>query len=550
MKRIWSILLALLWVAVTLVGCEKDNIIWIDPSGTEDVDIADVDFSMTVNVVFSTNGSATVTGTNDEFDVTINGNDVTIVYSGDSIVMYALSGSASDGFFKLYSSSIQGITFNNLNLTHQNGAAINIQGPVTEPNEGAMTYMFVQGGNTLADGSSYTDTPANEDEKAAIFGEGPLVFSGSGSLTVNATGKSGIISDEFVYVRSSPTINVNSSAGHGIRGKDYVIITGGILDVNVSADTKKGIGSDGYVQIDGGTTTIQMTGNAAYDSEESAYSGTAGIKADVYFKMNGGTLTITSKGSGGKGINSDGAGYFNGGTVAVTTTGNDYTTGDISAKGLKFDGNIAFSGSTVAVSSSHNEGIESKGTITISNGVVYSYSAEDDAINSGSTFTISGGYVCAYAPNNDGMDANGNFYITGGVVYAIGARSPEVAIDANTEEGYKLYVQGGTLVAVGGLERGSSLSQSCYSASSWTPNTWYALKVGSETYAFKTPASGGTPLVVSGSSTPTLKSGVSVSGGNTLFNGMFVEDGSVSGGTAVSLSSYTGGNGGGGPGGW
>lgn len=531
-----------------LVGCEKDNIIWIDPI-EDDVTVIDVDYSMTVDVVFSASGTATVSGTNDDFDVTINGNDVTIVYSGDSIVMYALSGSAGNGFFKLYSSNTQVVTLNNLNLTHQNGAAINIQGPKSEPNDGSPTYLIVQGSNTLADGSSYTATPANEDEKAAIFSEGPLVFSGNGSLAVNATGKSGIISDSFVFFRSSPTINVNSSAGHGIRGKDYVVITGGALDVSVSADMKKGIGSDGYIQIDGGTTTIQVTGNAAYDNEGNAYSGSAGIKADGYFKMNGGTLNITNTGSGGKGINCDGAGYFNGGKATITVTGVDYTTGDISAKGIKTDGNMMFSGSTVTVNCTHNEGIESKGTITISNGVVYSYSADDDAINSGSTFTISGGYVCAYAPNNDGMDANGNFYITGGVVYAIGARTPEVAIDANTEEGYKLYVQGGTLVAIGGLERGSSLTQSCYSASSWTPNTWYALTVGSETYAFKTPASGGTPLVVSGSSTPTLKSGVSVSGGNTLFNGMFVADGTVSGGTTVSLSSYTGGNGGG-PGGW
>jgi len=549
MKRLWLTLLALLWVSLMFVGCEKDNIIWIDPTEPGGEDVVDMDFSMTVNVVFSTSGTATVSGTNDDFSVTINGNDVTIVYSGDSTVMYALSGSSNDGFFKLYSSSTQGISLQNLNLTHQNGAAINIQGPVSEPNEGAMTHVFVQGSNMMSDGSSYTSTPANEDEKAAIFGEGPLVFSGSGSLTVNATGKSGIISDEFVYVRSAPTIKVSSSAGHGIRGKDYVVITGGILDVSVSADTKKGIGSDGYVQIDGGTTTISVTGNAAYDSDENAYSGTAGIKADSYFKMTGGTLTITNTGIGGKGINCDGAGYFNGGNATITVTGSDYTTGDISAKGIKTDGNLMFSGSTVTVNCTHNEGIESKGTITISDGVVYSYSANDDAINSGSTFTINGGYVCAYAPNNDGMDANGDFYITGGVVYAIGSTSPEVAIDANSEEGYKLYVQGGTLVAIGGLERGSSLTQNCYSASSWTPNTWYALKVGSETYAFKTPASGGTPLVVSGSPTPTLKSGVSVSGGNTLFNGMFVEDGSVSGGTAVSLSSYTGGNGGG-PGGW
>lgn len=549
MKRFWLILLALLWTTVMLTGCEKDNIIWIDPTETGGDDIADVDYSMTVDVVFSASGTATVSGTNDDFDVTINGNDVTIVYSGDSIVMYALTGSTSDGFFKLYSSSTQGVTLNNLTLTHQSGAAINIQGPKSEPNDGSPTYLIVKGSNTLADGSSYTATPANEDEKAAVFSEGPLVFSGNGSLAVNATGKSGIISDEFVYFRSSPTIKVSSSAGHGIRGKDYVVITGGILDVSVSADTKKGIGSDGYVQIDGGTTTISVTGNAAYDSDENAYSGTAGIKADSYFKMTGGTLSITNTGTGGKGINCDGAGYFNGGNATITVTGSDYTTGDISAKGIKTDGNLMFSGSTVTVNCTHNEGIESKGAITISDGVVYSYSASDDAINSGSTFTISGGYVCAYAPNNDGMDANGNFYITGGVVYAIGARTPEVAIDANTEEDYKLYVQGGMLVAIGGLERGSSLTQSCYSANSWTPNTWYALTVGSEIYAFKTPASGGTPLVVSGSSTPTLKSGVSVSGGNTLFNGMFVEDGSVSGGTAVSLSSYTGGSGGG-PGGW
>lgn len=549
MKRFWFILLALLWTTVMLTGCEKDNIIWIDPTETGGDDIADVDYSMTVDVVFSASGTATVSGTNDDFDVTINGNDVTIVYSGDSIVMYALSGSAGNGFFKLYSSNTQVVTLNNLNLTHQNGAAINIQGPKSEPNDGSPTYLIVKGSNTLADGSSYTSTPANEDEKAAVFSEGPLVFSGNGSLAVNATGKSGIISDEFVYFRSSPTIKVSSSAGHGIRGKDYVVITGGILDVSVSADTKKGIGSDGYVQIDGGTTTISVTGNAAYDSDENAYSGTAGIKADSYFKMTGGTLSITNTGTGGKGINCDGTGYFNGGNATITVTGSDYTTGDISAKGIKTDGNLMFSGSTVTVNCTHNEGIESKGAITISDGVVYSYSASDDAINSGSTFTISGGYVCAYAPNNDGMDANGNFYITGGVVYAIGARTPEVAIDANTEEGYKLYVQGGTLVAIGGLERGSSMTQSCYSANSWTPNTWYSLKVGSETYAFKTPANGGTPLVVSGASTPTLKSGVSVSGGNTLFNGMFVEDGSVSGGTTVSLSSYTGGNGGG-PGGW
>jgi hypothetical protein len=128
-----------------------------------------------------------------------------------------------------------------------------------------------------------------------------------------------------------------------------------------------------------------------------------------------------------------------------------------------------------------------------------------------------------------------------------------VAIDANSEQQKKLYVSGGTIVAIGGLESGSSLTQSCYSANSWSKNTWYALTVGSETFAFKTPSSGGNTMVVSGASQPTLKSGVTVSGGTEIFDGVGYIGAAVTGGSSVSLSSYSGGNGpgggGGGPGG-
>jgi hypothetical protein len=149
------------------------------------------------------------------------------------------------------------------------------------------------------------------------------------------------------------------------------------------------------------------------------------------------------------------------------------------------------------------------------------------------------------------MDANGNLDIKGGLVYTIGASSPEVGIDANSEGGYKLYLTGGTIIAIGGLENGSSLSQSCYSASSWNKNAWYSITVGSTTHAFKTPSSGGSGLVVSGASQPTVQSGVSTSDGTTIWNGMGVLDCSASGGSAVSLSAYSGGGGpgGGGPGG-
>ena len=73
------------------------------------------------------------------------------------------------------------------------------------------------------------------------------------------------------------------------------------------------------------------------------------------------------------------------------------------------------------------------------------------------------------------------------------------------------------------------------------------MTVGDKTYAFKTPSSGGNGLVVSGASTPELLSGVSVSGGESLFEGMGLLDPAVSGGATVSLSTYSAGSGGFGP---
>lgn len=110
-------------------------------------------------------------------------------------------------------------------------------------------------------------------------------------------------------------------------------------------------------------------------------------------------------------------------------------------------------------------------------------------------------------------------------------------------------------MAIGGLESGSSLSQSCYSSNSWKSSTWYALYNGDNPeFIFKTPNSGGTQLIVSTSGTTTLKSGVTVSGGTEYFGGNGLIGASVSGGTSVSLSQYSsnGGNwpGGGGPGGF
>ena len=551
-----SLLSFLLFLAV---GCGKDTISTVEPSGNSTIEEGTVDTTCTVLyeydhkvvVIYSATGAAKVTGTNDSVTANVDGNAVTITNISSKKVMYILTGTSDNGYLKIYSGRKQGLQLNNLGLVNPNGSAINIQGLAETPSKGKRVDIYLGGSSTLGDGENYTQTPDGEDEKAVLFSEGQIVVNGNGKLNIEAVGKAGITSDDWVGFNNGCTVNVTSSAGHGIRGKDYVSVSGGTLDINVSADGKKGISSDSLVCFNGGVTTIAVTGNTVVVSGDT--SGTAGVKADQRFEMNAGTLTITNNGKGGKGISCDGPAFFSGGNINITVTGQNFGSSggggwpgwggnndrSVGAKGIKCDGNIEISGSAViTVKASNHEGIETKGTLTITGGEVYSQSS-DDAINSASTMTISGGVICAYSTGNDGLDANGNCYIQGGVIYAIGKTQPEMAIDANTEGGYKLYVQGGTIIAIGNLENGAQLSQACYQASSWTKNVWYSMTVGDKTYAFKTPSSGGTKLIVSGAQQPTVKSNVTVNGGTEMCNSMLNDSPTVTGGNTVTLTTYT-----------
>ena len=425
------------------------------------------------------------------------------------------------------------------------------------------------------------------------------------NATINVTSAAGdgINCTEY-FLMESGTINISGAQDDGIQcdidgdastgettdheeeDSGNIYISGGTINITVTADAAKGIKSEGDMRISSGDITVTTAGGGVWDSDKVKTKASACLGADGNTVISGGTLNLTSTGAGGKGINGDGTFTASGGTIIIKTSGNavvassngtlstvsnssqlDHYDSDYksSPKGIKIDGAIVISDQaviSVTTTGAGGEGIESKTTIDITGGQV-TINASDDAINASynddtkslsnaGDLTISGGYVYARSTGNDGIDANGNVYIKGGLVYAIGASSPEVAIDANSEEQKKLYVQGGTLVAIGGLESGASLTQSCYSTNSWNKNTWYALTVGSDVFAFKTPSSGGSTMVVSGASQPSLKSGVTVSGGTSIFDGVAYTGATFTGGSNVSLSSYTGGGGGpggGGPGG-
>ena len=390
----------------------------------------------------------------------------------------------------------------------------------------------------------------------------------SGSVSISGTGDDGIQCDLDGDTSTGMTVN------HEDEDSGNVYVSGGTLTINCPAVAAKGIKSVGDIYIsDNAVINVTTTGKGMWDTTDLEAKAACGLNADGNITISGGTITLTATGSGGKGMSCDNFLTITGGDITVSTTGGLYYnngsqentnySGNIdnissnyycSPKGVKagtkttsgynttYSGGIDISGGSISVSTTGNnaEGIESKNYLNITGGEV-TVDAHDDGINSALDLTITDGYVYSRGSNNDGIDANGDVFIQGGLIYAIGANSPEVAIDANSEENKKFYFTGGTLIAIGGLERGSSLSQTCYQSSSWNTNTWYSMTFGSTVIAFKTPSSGGSPMVVSAASTPTIKSGVTVNGGTSIFGGRCYLDPSVTGGSNVSLSQYSGG---------
>lgn len=514
MKKLW-IILPLALAVLTGTGCKQNSEVDSGSTGSDTTNTGDdssdfVDnetWSSTINIVW--NGTdVTVTGTADGVSVT-NSNGYVTVTSTAKHIEYAVSGSGT-GQLSIYSDYKYKLSLEGLTLACSDGPAINNQCSKT-------CYAVLGGTNTLSDGASYASS--SEDRKAAFFSEGQICFSGSGSLAITGNYKHALASDDYIRLCSGTgVIDLTAKVSDGMHANDGVIINDGTLTINAVGE---GIQSEeSSVVITGGTMNITSTTDK-------------GILAYANIDISGGTTTITSK---YKCIKTQSNLTISGGTITAIATGTSSGSGGRPGDTSSSDGTP--------------EGIEAKGTITISGGRVFAQ-ANDDAINSGGDMTISGGVVMAYSTGNDGLDANGNCYIKGGTVYAIGASSPEVAIDANTEQQKQLYVQGGTIVAIGGLESGASLSQTCYSASSVSKNTWYALYSGDDlAFVFKTPSSlSSSTFVVSTGGTASLKSGVTTSGGSSILNSYALSSPTVSGGSSVTLSSYSGGNSGGGPGG-
>lgn len=519
--------------------------------------------NLTLNIT-----SAVSDGINCEEYFLMESGTVTITEVGDDGIQCDLGGTTSTGEKTDHEDEDTG----NIYLE---GGTLNVTASATASKCLKCDGSYVVSGGTIklnAKGGIDTSDTTDLSYAAGFKADGNFTQTG-GDITITVTGASGRgigVNGTFTSAENSTgTLTITNSGALTSSGLKYfatakgikagvVAINGGTIDITMSGQASKGIKSDeedgaGNMTITGGKVTITNNGAGGYDGVEKDAKGAGCLKSDKNMTISRGTLTLKATGTGGKGIKADGTLSISGGTISATSTNSQYKYSSsltASPKAIKSTGAMTISGGEIVASSSYHEGIETKSTIKISGGYVY-VSASDDAINSASTFTITNGYVYANSSGNDGLDANGNMTISGGTIIAVAARSPEVGIDV-IENG-TLTINGGNIVAIGGLENTNNVSGTCYQASSYSKGSWYGFynNSGSLITAFKVPSNSsmGTPMAVySSTGTPTLKSGVTASG-TSYWNGNGYN--SCSGGTSVSLSSYTnsGMGGGGGPGG-
>ena len=331
------------------------------------------------------------------------------------------------------------LVLDNAKITNSTGAALNVVSAAE-----AIIYTAAGTTNTVADEANYTAT-GDDDPDAAIYSTANLTLAGEGSLSVEGAYEEGIHTTGGLVIASG-TLEVNA-ANTGIKGKDYVDITGGIVNVTAAQDGIKSTNTDdeskGFTRLSAGSVTVS--------------AGDDGLKAPHTLEISGGTLNIEKSNEGIEAqyinildgdvtVNSTDDGINASLKDSSSDTSSDTTSGTAPAgqqtqqnqngqvQQAPAGGGAAPGGSQDSTGQNQNmpqpptDGAMPGGgggifevvdaAINISGGTVV-VNAEGDGIDSNGTATFSGGTVTVNGPTaggNNALDSNGDLLLNGGTV--------------------------------------------------------------------------------------------------------------------------------------
>jgi hypothetical protein len=389
MKQLLRYTLMLTALALTMASCVKDDTdlddiiaqyqvqpvsIELDYSAlseADDVPVTDENdsayndyvensaWNKVISITFD-GGQAVVSGSVPGVGVQSDGAHV-VVTNISGPVKFIVSGTTTDGSLKFYGDKRFQLLLNGVDITNPHGAAINSQ-------SGKSMYVVLAEGtvNRLKDGPTYTMVD-EEDQKAALFSEGQIIFSGKGQLDVTAVGRAGIRSDDYIRLRPGVKIHVNSSALDGLRANDGIIIDGGVINIETTGAGAKGVRSGGPMTVNGGRLVAISDGDTRIETVDAVLDTAtcASLYCDTLLTVNAGIIRLKATGDGGKGINAKRDVVINGGSVEAVASG---TRKVKKPKGVKIDGNFAISGGYFYSYSRRSDPMEVTGTTRVAPG--------------------------------------------------------------------------------------------------------------------------------------------------------------------------------------
>ncbi len=228
-------------------------------------------------------------------------------------------------------------------------------------------------------------------------------FTADGDTNTDAV----IFAKDDIVLNGEGTLEITSTYGNGVTGKDDLKVTGGTITISCKLDA---IEANDSIRIAGGNITISSKKDglhAEYDEDDSV----------GYIYICGGTLDITASDDG---------------IHATTVVQID-------------DGEIEISAA---------EGIE--GTYILINGGTIIISASDDGINAASksskytvAIEINGGYITIKmgSGDTDAVDSNGYIYVNGGTLNITASSAFDYDLGASYADG-EIIVNGTTVNAI------------------------------------------------------------------------------------------------------
>lgn len=368
MKRVLSVFLILL-LSLSLFACTDES------TGGADVPLRDTENEFTDN------------DKNDE-------------YSEDSATVITLSGSDA---------SING------------GGAVSSLKTVTISGDGVFIIRGSYSGTLVVDASSsakphiildsvsvFADTGATimvkECDKAILTVKGECTLTGGEEITLDGESVNGAIwSKADLSLNGDGSLKISNPYGHGIRGKDDVVILDLSLDITSSSH---GVRANDSVRIQGASLDLAcgMDGIHAENSTDSSLG---------YVYIDSGEFKISSEGDG---ISAGADLQINSGSFGILA-GGGYENGEENSSG-SFGGMPGFPRSTSVTSTTEDstsmKGIKCGGALLI-NGGEFDINSADDSLHTNSSATLHDGSFVIKS-GDDGIHADDTLEIRGGAI--------------------------------------------------------------------------------------------------------------------------------------